>query len=114
MGSKGALRPASHASPVSPASRRVSTPPRCADTRAKAARRVQVVGRIAEDPENVWETGNALLAAAARNGATTPGGALMLDKLEKTCKLIETLKAALPFEVALTPELILDLARHEK
>ena len=38
----------------------------------------------------------------------------MLDKLEKTYKLIETLKAALPFEVALTPELIFDLARQEK
>jgi len=38
----------------------------------------------------------------------------MLDKLEKTYRLIETLKAALPFEVALTPELIFDLASHEQ
>jgi hypothetical protein len=38
----------------------------------------------------------------------------MLDKPEKTRELIAVLKAALPFEVALTPELIADLARQEK
>jgi hypothetical protein len=38
----------------------------------------------------------------------------MLDKPEKTRTLIAVLKAALPFEVALTPELIADLARQDK
>ena len=38
----------------------------------------------------------------------------MLDKLEKTRELIAVLKAALPFEVALTPELIADLAQQDK
>ena len=38
----------------------------------------------------------------------------MLDKPEKTAELIAALKAALPFEASLTPELIADLARHEK
>jgi hypothetical protein len=38
----------------------------------------------------------------------------MLDKPEKTAELIATLKAALPFEVLLTPELTASLAHHEK
>ena len=38
----------------------------------------------------------------------------MLDKPEKTRELIAVLKAALPFEVALMPELIADLARQDK
>ncbi len=38
----------------------------------------------------------------------------MLDKPEKTAELISTLRSALPFEVSLTPELIAELARHEK
>jgi hypothetical protein len=38
----------------------------------------------------------------------------MLDKLERTLELIATLKAALPFEVALMPDLVADLARQEK
>ena len=38
----------------------------------------------------------------------------MLDKPEKTAGLIATLKAALPFEVSLTPELVAHLAHHEK
>ena len=38
----------------------------------------------------------------------------MLDKPEKTAGLIATLKAALPFEVSLTPELTASLAHHEK
>jgi hypothetical protein len=38
----------------------------------------------------------------------------MLDKLDKTYQLIATLKAAMPFEVALTPELVADLARQQK
>ena len=37
----------------------------------------------------------------------------MFDKLEKTQELIATLKAALPFEVALMPELVADLARQQ-
>jgi hypothetical protein len=37
----------------------------------------------------------------------------MLDKPEKTRELVETLKAALPFQVALTPELVTDLARKQ-
>jgi hypothetical protein len=38
----------------------------------------------------------------------------MLDKPEKTRDLIATLKAALPFEVALTPELVTDLAQQQE
>ena len=38
----------------------------------------------------------------------------MLDKPEKTRQLIATLETALPFEVALTPELIARLARQQK
>jgi len=38
----------------------------------------------------------------------------MLDKPEKTAELIATLRSALPFEVSLTPELIAELARHDK
>jgi hypothetical protein len=38
----------------------------------------------------------------------------MLDKPEKTRRLITTLEMALPFEVALTPELIAQLARQQK
>jgi hypothetical protein len=38
----------------------------------------------------------------------------MLDKLEKTRELIATLEAAVPFEVALTPEVIEHLARQQK
>ena len=38
----------------------------------------------------------------------------MLDKSEKTRDLIAILEAALPFEVALMPELIEQLARQEK
>ena len=38
----------------------------------------------------------------------------MLDNPEKTHRLIATLKAALPFDVALTPELIAELARQQK
>jgi len=38
----------------------------------------------------------------------------VLDKPEKTYKLIETLEAAVPFEVTLTPELIEYLARQQK
>ena len=38
----------------------------------------------------------------------------MLDKPERTRELIATLKAALPFEVVLTPELVADLARQQK
>jgi hypothetical protein len=38
----------------------------------------------------------------------------MLDKPEKTRELIAVLKAALPFEVALMPELIADLAQQKK
>ena len=37
----------------------------------------------------------------------------MLDKPEKTRELIATLKAALPFEVVLTPELVADLAGQQ-
>jgi hypothetical protein len=37
----------------------------------------------------------------------------MLDKPEKTRQLVAALKAALPFEVALTPELIAHLARQQ-
>jgi hypothetical protein len=39
---------------------------------------------------------------------------VMLDKPEKTRQLVAALKAALPFEVALTPELIAHLARQQK
>ena len=38
----------------------------------------------------------------------------MLDKPEKTYELIEVLEAAVPFEVALMPDLIEHLARQEK
>ena len=38
----------------------------------------------------------------------------MLDKLEKARELVATLKAALPFEIALTPELIDHLARQQR
>ena len=38
----------------------------------------------------------------------------MLDKPEKTNKLLAELKAAVPFEVTLTPELIAALARQQK
>ena len=38
----------------------------------------------------------------------------MLDKPEKTRELIGTLKAALPFEVALMPDVITHLARQQK
>jgi len=41
-------------------------------------------------------------------------GTPMLDKPEKTRQLIAVLKAALPFEVALMPELIADLTRQDK
>jgi hypothetical protein len=40
--------------------------------------------------------------------------ALMLDKPEKTRELMATLEAALPFEVALMPDLIEYLARQQK
>lgn len=36
----------------------------------------------------------------------------MLDKPQKTRELIATLKAAVPFDVALMPELVKDLARQ--
>jgi len=39
--------------------------------------------------------------------------ALMLDKPEKTRELVATLEAALPFEVALMPDLIEHLAGRE-
>ena len=38
----------------------------------------------------------------------------MLDKPEKTAELIATLRAALPFEVSLTQELIAELTHHER
>jgi len=38
----------------------------------------------------------------------------MLDKPEKTYKLMDILDAAVPFEVALMPELIVHLARQPK
>ncbi len=38
----------------------------------------------------------------------------MLDKPEKTRELVAMLKAALPFEVALTPDVIMHLARQQK
>lgn len=38
----------------------------------------------------------------------------MLDKPEKTARLFAALKAAVPFEVALLPELIAHLARQQK
>jgi hypothetical protein len=38
----------------------------------------------------------------------------MLDKPEKTRELMATLEAALPFEVALMPDLIEHLARQQK
>ena len=38
----------------------------------------------------------------------------MLDKIEKTRDLIAILEAALPFEVALMPDLIEHLARQQK
>ena len=38
----------------------------------------------------------------------------MLDRPEKTAELLLAMRAALPFEVSLTPELISHLARHEK
>jgi hypothetical protein len=38
----------------------------------------------------------------------------MLDKPEKTRELIATLEAALPFDVAMTPELMVDLARQQR
>jgi hypothetical protein len=38
----------------------------------------------------------------------------MLDKPEKTAELLVAMRAALPFEVSLTPELVTHLARHEK
>lgn len=38
----------------------------------------------------------------------------MLDKPEKTRQLVVALKAALPFEVALTPDLIAHLGRQQK
>jgi hypothetical protein len=37
----------------------------------------------------------------------------MLDKLEKTRELMATLDAAVPFEVALMPDLIKHLARQQ-
>ena len=37
----------------------------------------------------------------------------MLDKPEKTHQLVATLKAALPFDVALTPDLIVLLASQQ-
>jgi hypothetical protein len=37
----------------------------------------------------------------------------MLDKPEKTRELIATLKAAVPFDVALMPDLVRDLARKQ-
>jgi hypothetical protein len=40
--------------------------------------------------------------------------ALMLDKPEKTRELLATLEAALPFEVALMPDLIELLAQQQK
>jgi len=40
--------------------------------------------------------------------------ALMLDKPEKTRELMATLEAALPFEVALMPDLIEYLSRQQK
>jgi hypothetical protein len=39
---------------------------------------------------------------------------LMLDNPEKTRELVNTLQAALPFEVALMPDLIDHLARQQK
>jgi hypothetical protein len=39
---------------------------------------------------------------------------VMLDKPEKTRQLVAALKAALPFEVALTADLIAHLARQQK
>jgi hypothetical protein len=38
----------------------------------------------------------------------------MLDRLEKTRELMATLEAAVPFEVALMPDLIAYLARQQK
>jgi hypothetical protein len=38
----------------------------------------------------------------------------MLDKPEKTSELLVAMRAALPFEVSLTPELVTHLAHHEK
>lgn len=38
----------------------------------------------------------------------------MLDNPEKTVALLVTMRAALPFEVSLAPQLIAELARHEK
>ncbi|MGH6709410.1 MAG: hypothetical protein ACREEK_10615 [Bradyrhizobium sp.] len=38
----------------------------------------------------------------------------MLDKPEKARELVAVLKAALPFEIELTPELITQLARQQK
>lgn len=38
----------------------------------------------------------------------------MLDKAEKTAELIATLKAAVPFEVTLTPDVIALLARQQR
>ena len=38
----------------------------------------------------------------------------MFDKPEKTRQLVATLKAAVPFEVAMTPEVIALLARQQK
>ena len=38
----------------------------------------------------------------------------MLDKPERTAELLVAMRAALPFEVSLTPELVTHLARHEK
>ena len=38
----------------------------------------------------------------------------MLDKLEKTRELMDILEAAVPFEVALMPDLIEHLARQQK
>ena len=38
----------------------------------------------------------------------------MLDKPETTRELVATLKAALPFEVALTPDVITHLARQQR
>jgi hypothetical protein len=49
----------------------------------------------------------------AHSGARMRGGTPVLDKLEKTHELIATLKAALPFQVGLMPELIADLARQQ-
>lgn len=37
----------------------------------------------------------------------------MLDKPEKTAELLVAMRAALPFEVSLTPELVSHLAHHE-